>query len=207
MTAHQERLGSPQRRALLAGAIGTLCMQAGKPALAMEDHKVILDDFSLPHPKALIGTDWRFAADTVMGGVSSGAIKRVEMDGRAALRLQGQVSLENNGGFIQAALPLAPGGATMDAHKAAGLELSVRGNGHIYAVHLRTDMLDRPWQSYRCEFQAVATWQTIRLPFSRFAPYRTEQQLDLRKLVRLGLVAIGREFQVDLAVSKLSFYT
>ena len=142
-----------------------------------------------------------------MGGVSSGTISRAEIDGKAALHLRGQVSLENNGGFVQAALPLASPGETLDASQAAGIELSVRGNGQVYSMHLRTDVLDRPWQSYRSEFTAEPAWQTVRLPFSRFTPYRTDHELDLRKLVRLGLVAIGREFQADLAVSGLSFYT
>ncbi|NNF79088.1 MAG: CIA30 family protein [Rhizobiales bacterium] len=172
----------------------------------MEDTKVIIDDLTLPHPKSAIGTEWRFVADTVMGGVSTGSISRTEIAGNIALQLCGKVSVENNGGFIQAALPLAGPGKTMDASHAAGLELTVLGNGQSYSVHLRTDALDRPWQSYRSEFKATPVWQTVRLPFSKFTPYRTDQQLDLRKLVRLGLVAIGREFQADLAISKLSFY-
>ncbi len=207
MYGPDERLYRPLRRAVLAGAAGTLFVAASKPVLAMEDANLIIDDLTLPHPKASIGTDWRFVADTVMGGVSSGSIARAEIAGQVALHLRGQVSVENNGGFIQAALPLAGPGKTKDASQAAGIELTVLGNRQTYSIHLRTSVLDRPWQSYRAEFRAEPTWNTLRLPFSRFTPYRTDHQLDLRKLVRLGLVAIGREFQADLAVSKLSFYT
>ena len=41
--------------------------------------------------------NWAYLADTVMGGVSQG---RAEFS-NGALRLTGQVSTENNGGFIQ----------------------------------------------------------------------------------------------------------
>jgi hypothetical protein len=37
-------------------------------------------------------------------------------------------------------------------------------------------------------------------------PYRTDIPLDLRRLRRLGLVAIGRAFSADLAVGGLRFF-
>jgi hypothetical protein len=50
------------------------------------------------------GKRWYYFADTVMGGVSRGQILRKEILGRPAMELQGTVSLENNGGFIQIAM-------------------------------------------------------------------------------------------------------
>ncbi len=152
----------------------------------------------------MIGGNWQFVADTVMGGVSIGRIERSEISGKKALRLTGRVSLENNGGFVQAALPLADLGKTLDAGAFEGIALTVRGNGEMYAVHLRTTDLNRPWQSYRATFLAMPQWQTIRLPFSDFQAYRTDAPLDLGKLRRLGLVAIGCAFDADLAVGRIA---
>lgn len=174
--------------------------------MAASPSDFLIDDLTQPHPIAAKGRAWRFVADTVMGGISSGSIGRSEVDGKTALTLQGNVSLENNGGFIQMALPLAEAGRTFDASQASGIELTVLGNNQDYSLHLRTDALDRPWQSYRQTFTAKPTWRTIRLPFEDFDAYRTEHALDLRRLVRLGVVAIGREFEANLALSRISFY-
>ncbi len=172
----------------------------------MQDVSQLIDDLSRPHPEAASGTSWRFFADTVMGGVSSGTIERASVGGRAALRLSGTVSLENNGGFIQVALNLARDGTGVDASRFSGIEITVQGNGETYGLHLRTDDLDRPWQSYRSTFETSAPWQTIRLPFDGFTAYRTEAPLDLTKLRRIGLVAIGKAFEADLALSDIRFY-
>ena len=97
-------------------------------------------------------------------------------------------------------------GETLDASGYSGVSIIVRGNGEKYSVHLRTLDNVRPWQSYRAHFTVESDWDTIDLPFETFAPYRLEAPLDLTRLRRIGLVAIGRAFYADLAVSKLGFY-
>ena len=121
--------------------------------------------------------------------------------------MRGDVSLENNGGFVQIVLDLSPDGGIVDASGWSGIELDVFGNGEEYGVHLRTDALLRPWQSYRQTFTAYAEWRTARLPFDQFVPYRTDVPLDTRRLRRIGVVAIGRAFAPDLALSGLRFMT
>ncbi|MDJ0948846.1 MAG: CIA30 family protein [Alphaproteobacteria bacterium] len=167
---------------------------------------MLIDDFAGADLLSRLGTRWRGVSDRVMGGISEGALGRDVIDGRPCLRLTGDVRLENNGGFIQAALDLAPSGTTLDASDYSGLRLVVRGNGERYSVHLRTPDAIRPWQSYRAHFVAGANWQTIELPFETFEPYRLEAQLDVTRLRRIGLVAIGRAFRADLAVAELRFY-
>jgi hypothetical protein len=172
----------------------------------MSPAPAIIDDLSQPFPRATAGTDWQMLSDAVMGGVSSGRITAETVAGRRALRMRGDVSLENNGGFIQIALDLAPAGGTVDASGYTGVVAEVYGNGEEYGLHLRTPDIARPWQSYRQSFRAEAEWREIRLPFSGFVPHRIEVPLDVRRLRRLGLVAIGRAFAADLAVSGLRFY-
>jgi len=163
----------------------------------------VIDAFDRPHPETTAGTRWELVADRVMGGVSSGRMTRETVGGRPAVRLTGEVSLENDGGFLQLALDLAPDGEPVDATGFSALEIAVRGNGERYNVHIRTADVVRPWQSYRHSFEATGEWRTLHLPFSGFEPHRIEAPLDTAMLRRIGVVAIGRTFEADVAVGYL----
>lgn len=193
------------RRTLIVAAIGAV---ADTPAMAQTIPRStsIIDDLSSQAPAASIGTSWQLFTDQVMGGVSTGTMSREVVGGRSAIRLRGDVRLENNGGFVQMALDLSPESGVVDASAWSGIELDAYGDGQDYGMHLRTSDLTRPWQSYRQSFRALPEWQTIRLPFAGFSAHRTEVPLDLRRLRRLGLVAIGRAFSADLAIGGLRFF-
>jgi hypothetical protein len=165
----------------------------------------IIDDLS-SDKLAVTGSGWVLISDRVMGGVSSGSVRREVVAGRPAIRMRGGVSLENNGGFLQIALDLGEAGAPVDASSWAGIRLDVIGNGQTYNLHLRTTDVKRPWESYRQSFTAPAKWTTVYLPFARFTAHRTERPLRPSRLRRIGLVAIGREFEVDLAIGNIRFY-
>jgi hypothetical protein len=167
---------------------------------------MLIDDFSNHDLVSKVGTHWRGVSDKVMGGISESSIAQRVVDDLTSLHLTGDVYLENNGGFIQAALDLAIIGESFDASKFSGIRLTVRGNGEQYSVHLRTPDNTRSWQSYRAHFTTSPDWETIDLPFATFSPYRLDTPLDIKRLRRIGLVAIGRAFYADLAVSELSFF-
>lgn len=139
---------------------------------------------------------WRYAADTVMGGVSDGQV--LIEDG--VLRLTGMVSTANNGGFIQVRTDL-PNGLRSDT-----VHLRVRGNGERYFVHLRSVHSTRPWQSYRAGFATSADWSDVALPLSAFAPSRETMPPSLvaEDVRSLGIVAFGRDHVADLSVSHIS---
>lgn len=168
---------------------------------------MLIDNFSGPDLVSTLGTAWRGVSDKVMGGVSEASVRPDSLDGRSCLRLTGAVSLENNGGFVQAALNLGADDKSVDASPFLGIRLVAKGNNEEYSVRLRTPDNLRSWQSYRAEFIAPPSWQTIELPFANFIPHRLETPLDIRRLKRIGLVAIGREFFADLAVSEIAFYS
>jgi hypothetical protein len=167
---------------------------------------LILDDCNSRALTATNGASWKAVTDTVMGGMSSADLKPAVIEGRNCLRLTGQVSLENNGGFVQASLDLSRSGL-LDASSYAGIEIEVFGNGESYNMHLRTDDTRIVWQSYRAGFQAKPCWQNLRLPFDSFQPHRTDKPFDKSKLRRLGVVAIGREMQADICIARLSLYS
>lgn len=165
----------------------------------------LIDNFSNPE-QASNGQRWRFFSDRVMGGISRGEATHDRVDGRRALRLTGDVSLENNGGFIQVALDLAGGDRLLDASAFAGVELTLRGDGADYAVNLRSADLRYPWQSYRATVPGIASWTTHRLPFDSFLPHRTDRPLNPARLRRIGIIAIGEARRVDVAIAELRFF-
>lgn len=172
----------------------------------MSDAFEVIDDLRHPAPPAVTGNGWALISDRVMGGVSAGTIRREVVAGREAIRMQGGVSLENNGGFLQIALDLGDAGGEVDARNWTGIQLDAFGNDQTYNLHLRTSDIRRPWESYRQSFHAPTRWTTVFLPFGDFAPHRTERSLNLTRLRRIGIVAIGREFEADIAIADIRFY-
>ena len=66
--------------------------------------------------------------------------------------------------------------------------------------------------SYRATFEIKtnAVWETIRVPWSDFhgkGPGAEDVPFDPSRLRRIGVVAIGREMEVYLALSEIGFYS
>lgn len=150
--------------------------------------------------------EWEYVADTVMGGVSRGGLSVEAYQGRQATVLRGDVSLDNNGGFVQMASDLNPDGSLYNASAWDGIALEVCGNDATYDFRLRTDALSRPWQSFRTDFIAPETWQTVRLPFADVTPHKTDATFDPARLRRIGILAIGREMRAEIAVAGVHLY-
>jgi len=167
---------------------------------------LILDEGAGTTLKAAGGACWRAVTDAVMGGKSSASLLPSVTEGRHCLRLTGSVSLENNGGFVQASLDLSESGV-LDASAYCGIEIEIFGNNEMYNLHLRTGDTNIVWQSYRAAFHAKAAWQTIRIPFGDFQNHRIDVPLDKSRLRRLGVVAIGRVMQPDICIGRLSLFS
>jgi hypothetical protein len=139
-----------------------------------------------------------------MGGVSQETVTVETIDEQRCIRLRGDVRLENNGGFIQVALPLEQYGAPLDGSTFYAVRLLVWGNGEMYRLHLRTTDCRRPQQYYWAAFVAQPTWQTIDVPFRTLEPKGLAAPFNPRALTRLGVVAYGRAFTADVAVARVS---
>jgi hypothetical protein len=148
---------------------------------------------------------WEFFADTVMGGLSTGQLSQESIAGRSATRLTGEVSLENNGGFVQMAFDINPDGSDFDGSTYHGIQVDVLGNDNVYDLRLRTSNLTRPWQSYRTSFNGTSDWSTVKLAFTDFIPHKTDVPFDARHLRRIGVLGIGRVFDADVAISSVRF--
>jgi hypothetical protein len=169
-------------------------------------HHWVLDDFAdAQHRDA----HWTVFTDRVMGGVSVARAQIEQVEGRRALRLRGTVSLEQNGGFVQMARaatassdPGAP--AALDAAGAHGLSLDVCGAPGSYYVHLRTGHTRAPWQHYRAPLTVLPHWCTVVVPWSAFEPRGLDTALDVRTLLRIGVVGAGAAFAADVAIARLA---
>ncbi|MBN1764909.1 MAG: bifunctional methionine sulfoxide reductase B/A protein [Sedimentisphaerales bacterium] len=168
--------------------------------------QILIDDFTSPKDSEQFPGPWEFITDQVMGGVSTGNMETGKWDERDGLRMRGNVSLENNGGFIQMRLMLKAKGENFDASGYDGIRLKVKGNDHTYAVHLRTRHTWMPWQYYQADFLAGQQWQQINIPFKKFKSYNLEKDLDVTSLESIAIVASEKAFTADVTVDEISFY-
>jgi monofunctional biosynthetic peptidoglycan transglycosylase len=112
---------------------------------------------------------WQSINDGVMGGVSSGAMA----ESPGGLVFEGELSLENHGGFASVRRQI-----DSDVSTATGLQLKIRADGRTYQVRLRQD--DRfDGIAWRAEFSASDKWQTVTLDFADFEPvFRGRRVID-----------------------------
>lgn len=117
-----------------------------------------------------------------MGGISNAVLDSSRIAGKNCIRLSGNVTRENNGGFIQMALYFGRNYSEFDGFAYKGIELTVYGNNEDYNLHVRT--ADCGWhdESYRMTFFAEPEWQKIRVPWDAFKANRVAEPLDSSRL-------------------------
>lgn len=151
---------------------------------------------------------WQFVSDGVMGGLSTGKLT-FEKEGEVNFaRLTGDVTTENNGGFIQFRANVSFDKIVDQGQMIKGVRLTGRGNGAKYFIHFRTSDNRRPSDYYSAEFQTGLEWNSIDLPFSKFKRSRFDNSILLsgNKIQSMGIVAYGREHIADVSISKIEFY-
>ncbi len=144
--------------------------------------------------------EWRIVNDGVMGGVSQSRLHGTA-DGTALF--EGDLSLENNGGFASVRAWLT----RRDLSQFTGFALRVRGDGQRYRLRVRTDQ-NFDGVAYDASFETTAdTWQEIHIPFSKLKPTfrgRTLDDvgpLDTRRVQQIGFMITDRQvgrFQLEI---------
>jgi hypothetical protein len=197
------RSWAPTAAFLAIMAVG-LCLSQHDAAADNEmNDKLLVDDFSATDGTSALGTTWQGFTDRVMGGKSDMEIQRRIDDHGPVLNMRGQVRLENRGGFIQARLPLDPGGSVFDAGAWQGIGLRVRGQPGPYYLHLRTRHNWMPWQYYRARIEVRPDWRDQFVSFDAFEGVSTSRALDVRALKSLAVVAYGEAFEADIDVARI----
>ena len=153
------------------------------------------------------GQYWQYSSDRVMGGISNGQVK-LEQDGDLIFaRLAGDVSTQNNGGFIQLRTGMSLADTEKNGNPLQGVRLNVRGNGETYHIFIRTNETRSYSDYFSATFSTNDNWQMIDLPFSIFERKRSKNSiLKANAINSLGIVAYGRDFTADVSVSTIEFY-
>ena len=108
----------------------------------------------------MILAPWQAINDGVMGGISAGRI----VESETGLRFEGELSLENNGGFASVRRVV-----DADLSETGGVRLKLRGDGRNYQFRLRQDnRFDGI--AWRAQFSTSGEWEIVELDFSRFQP-------------------------------------
>ncbi len=104
---------------------------------------------------------WRSVNDTVMGGVSEGRV----VPGQG-MRFEGELSLEQNGGFASVRAALPPGSLA----GARALRVTLRGDGRTWDLTLRRSDVPIRAGSYRAPVTASAETSTVEVPLAAMRP-------------------------------------
>ncbi len=134
------------------------------------------------------GIRWGIVDDRVMGGRSQG---RFTLTKEATMLFEGDLSLENNGGFSS----VRSSDVAYDFSDREGLVLRVRGDGRTYQMRLNTNARFRSWNvSFSAQFETEkGKWMDVFLPFDQFkAGFRGRSlpsvAFDASKVRRLGIL-------------------
>jgi hypothetical protein len=189
---------------MLIGAL-VLLAGAGLGGAEAPGERLLLDNFD--GELSPLGTVWEGFTDRVMGGMSNIDVRLEPSESGRLLHLAGNVSLENNGGFIQVRMFLRPDRKPFDAGEYRGLELRVRGRGDGYYVHLRTTRTVFPWSYYAQQFPVREDWSVVRLPFDAFVGENMlSSSPNMSRLLSVAIVAAKKEFTADLYVDSVALY-
>ncbi len=146
---------------------------------------------------------WIPISDQVMGGISEVIFSEKEEGEIRFYRMEGSVSTENNGGFIQFRSTVE-----IDDKSYKGLRIKTRGNGEEYFIHIRTPRTRLPWNYYSSSFVASEEWQWIDIPFDSFKKTGAlvPRKFNPSSIKTIGVVAYGKDFMAQVDVAGLKLY-
>lgn len=182
------------------------CLAAPRTLQGESINYLLIDDFS--GRVSALGTEWEGFTDTVMGGVSQMQTGIRQETGQKFLRMSGQVSLKNNGGFIQVRIKLDPEGKALNLSEWTGVELKVRGQGQSYYIFARNKATRFPWKFYQAAVPLNNDWQVVRIPWTAFrkGDFGIMPGFDPGSITSLAIVAYKKEFQALIDVAQVGLY-
>ena len=149
---------------------------------------------------------WQYISDRTMGGISDGQAVIEQDEDIFFVRLTGNVSTKNNGGFIQLRSTFSFTNLNIENKKIKGVRLNVRGNGETYHIFIRTNETKSYRDYYSATFIANNKWKIVELPFTKFKHRFSNKALEGNNIRTFGIVAYGRDFISDVSISKIILY-
>ena len=147
--------------------------------------------------------EWTLITDQVMGGISTGKYKYIKIDNNDVIKITGNVSTKNNGGFIQIRRNLDG----INLTNAKNIEVMAKGNNEKYFIHLRTSFTILPWQYYQYSFTVKEDFINFILPIKNFkkSGLLLPNEINPKNIKSIGIVAFGKDYKAELAVKEISF--
>ena len=158
-------------------------------------------------PKKNIDIDaWRFIKDQVMGGKSDGfmTLKEATSENFDFISAKGNVSTDG-GGFLMFRKEID----TNNLSTYSKVKFKARGNNEKYFIHIKTKGSIFPWVRYLGEFEVTDKWQDFEIEFTEFVRYSNKRpkknNLNPKKIKLIGVEASGRDFEMDIDITSMSF--
>ena len=126
--------------------------------------------------------DWYEVNDTVMGGRSTA---RITKGPSGNVCFQGDVSLDNNGGFASMRYNVDPQSLVDKDH----FVLRVKGDGSSYQFRVKSTR--RQQHSHVYTFQTTGEWQEITIPFTDMTPQWRGRLLRMKNYDGDSIAEVG----------------
>ena len=114
--------------------------------------------------------DWRIVNDGVMGGKSAGSFT-LSPNGHGMF--EGEISLENNGGFSSVHYQFDKLQLTKDSY----ISIRLKGDGKKYQFRVKDDSSN--YYSYIISFPTTGEWEEIKVPLKDMYPSFRGRKLEL----------------------------
>ena len=136
--------------------------------------------------------------------VSSGKATILKDTDNFFLRLEGNVSTKNNGGFIQ-----VRSSKEIVSDNFKGIKLKVSGKPSEYYIHIRTNFLLMPWQYYAGKFSVDKEWKYVEVYFEDFkkSNFYQPSAFSATDIKSVGFVAYGKDFEAELNIMELNYFS
>jgi hypothetical protein len=138
---------------------------------------------------------WRIVNDGVMGGFSS---SKVIVNDESKIVFNGNVSLENNGGFASLRSPVRD----YNFEKYSGVQIKIKGDGKRYSISMKETTYFSGY-FYTSTFETKKDqWITVKIPFNQFKLYyfgkesKSNKNIPLNNIKEISLL-IGDKQEGD----------
>jgi len=144
-------------------------------------------------------TSWYVYTDQVMGGKSELSANFEE----GVVKLDGEVTTKNNGGFVRLAHRID------EINKnAKGIKFKAKGNNEAYEVHVTLKgMKMPPWSYLSTSFDVNDQWNEYQILFSDLKKNgMMAASMKPKNIREISIAGYGRDFNVDLELKDIELF-